>query len=277
MLKRTFILVWALAFSAGVATADFDIRQQNIDRDTTWKRGIYYIYGDLAIVNGATLTIEAGAEVRFDEVKGTGGYEDGAELVVRSGYLIAQGKPSMAVKFTSANGVKKMGDWGAIIVEQGSQYILDNAIIEYATNGLRLYNTTSNSASGSSVDGAIIRHCLNNGVYATQARANLYHLSAEYNGYAGVKTAGSCYVSASYCDLCSNGVYNFYNGWSNNVDATNCWWGTTSQEQIERSIYDKKDNATRGVVDYSPYLEAPWREAGGVATYSTGFIKSLFK
>ncbi|HUU56937.1 MAG TPA: hypothetical protein VMW93_06315 [bacterium] len=279
MLKKTAILCLALALSAGVAAARFDVYRGNITEDTTWKRsqGPYYIYGDLEIKNGATLTIEAGVEVRFDEVKGTGGYEDGAEIVVRNGYLIAQGKSGLPVKFTSANRVKKMGDWGAIIVEYGNQYILENAIIEYATNGLRLQSTTSNGASGSSANGTIIRHCLNNGVYADGACANLYHVSAEHNGYAGVKTSGNCSVAANYCDLSSNGVYNFYNGWSNNVDATNCWWGTTNTYLIDMRIYDKKDNSTRGVVDYTPYLEAPWRDAGGVANYSTGLIKSLFK
>ena len=278
MLKKTAILCLALALSAGVAAARFDVYRGNITEDTTWKRsqGPYYIYGDLEIKDGATLTIEAGVEVRFDEVKGTGGYEDGAEIVVRNGYLIAQGKSGLPVKFTSANRVKKMGDWGAIIVVEKSQYILNNAIIEYATNGLRFDHTSSSSASGSSADGTIIRHCLNNGVYATSARANLYHVSVEYNGYAGVKTLGSCYITANYCDF-DQDMYNFYNGSSNNVDATSCWWGTANTYLIDMRIYDKKDNSTRGVVDYTPYLEAPWRDAGGVAAYSTGLIKSLFR
>ena len=59
--------------------------------------------------------------------------------------------------------------------------------------------------------------------------------------------------------------------------STNCWWGTTNPTLIDGSIYDRKDNSTVGVVDYTPYLEGPWRDAGGVANYSTGLIKSLFK
>jgi hypothetical protein len=279
MLKKVAILSLAAALLAGAAWARFDVNRGNITEDTTWKRshGPYYIYGDV-IVDGATLTIEAGVEVRFDEVKGTGGYEDGAEIVVKNGgCIVAQGKSGMPVKFTSANSVKKMGDWGAIIVVGGSQYILNNAVIEYATNGLRFDSTTSNSASGSSADGTIIRHCLNNGIYAYNAYANLYHVSSEHNGYAGIKTAYNCNLSANYCDLASNGVYNFFNGSSRNVDATNCWWGETNTYFIEMRIYDKKDNSTKGVVDYTPYLEGPWRDAGGVSNYSTGLIKSLFK
>lgn len=279
MLKRIAILSLAAALLAGAAWARFDVNRGNITEDTTWKRshGPYYIYGDV-IVDGATLTIEAGVEVRFDEVKGTGGYEDGAEIVVRrGGCIVTQGKSGMPVKFTSANSVKKMGDWGAIIVEYGSQYILNNAIIEYGTNGLRLYRTTSASASGSSAAGTIIRYCLNNGIFAYSACANFYHVSADHNGYAGVKTLGNCSLSVNYCDLASNGQYNFYNGSSNNFDATNCWWGWANPQLIENSIYDRSDNSTRGVVDYTPYLEAPWRDAGGVSSYSTGLIKSVFR
>jgi hypothetical protein len=125
----------ALAISAGAAFAAVDVLAGNITTDTTWKRssGPAYIHGDVAILNGATLTIEAGVEVRFYEVKGTGGYEDGAELVVDKGTLVAEGKTGLPVKFTSANGVKKMGDWGAIVVKGGNQIILENAARSSAT------------------------------------------------------------------------------------------------------------------------------------------------
>ncbi len=278
MLRKSITIPLALALTAGAAFAAVDVRVGNIVTDTTWKRsgGPVYIHGDVYILNGATLTIEAGAEVRFYDVKGTGGYEDGAELVVRNGALVADGKTGLPVKFTSANGVKKMGDWGAIVVERSNQIILENAIIEFATNGLRLQNTTSLGSSRSSFDGTIIRYCLNNGVLASYSRAKFYHLSVEKNGYAGIKTLGSCYITANYCDFVQD-MYNFYNGSSNNVDATTCWWGSTQPNVINMRIYDYNDNRTKGEVDYDPYLTGPWREGGKVPNYSLGFLKTLFK
>ena len=221
MLRKAIVVPLALAISAGAAFAVVDFYSGNIKTDTTWKRtgGPVNIYGDVSIEDGATLTIEAGVEVRFFVVQGTGGYEDGAELVVRNGSLVAEGSTGLPVKFTSANGVKKMGDWGAVVVEGGNQIILKNAIIEYATNGLRLQNTSAIGSSRSSFDGTIIRYCLNNGVLASYSRAKFYHLSVEKNGYAGVKTLGSCYITANYCDF-DHDMYNFYNGSGNNVDAT---------------------------------------------------------
>lgn len=279
MLRKSITIPLALAISAGAAFALTVVQQGNINDDTTWKRGtVHYVHGDVAIENGATLTIEAGVEVRFYDVKGTGGYEDGAELVVDKGALVAEGKTGLPVKFTSANGVKKMGDWGAIVVKGGNQIILENAIIEYATNGLRLADVNSTGASRSTFDGTVIRYCLNNGVLADNSRAKFYHLTVEHNGFAGVKTLWNCHITANYCDLGNNdGEYDFYNGWSNNVDATTCWWGKADPGYINERIYDYHDNLTKGVVDYDPYLTGPWREGGKVPNYSLGFLKTFFK
>ncbi len=280
MFRKLIIIPLALAISAGAAFALTFVHEGNINDDTTWKRGtVHYVHGDVYILNGATLTIEAGVEVRFYDVKGTGGYEDGAELVVRRGALVADGKTGLPVKFTSANGVKKMGDWGAIVVEGSNQIILENAIIEFATNGLRLADVNSTGSSRSTFDGTVIRYCLNNGVLASDSRAKFYHLTVEKNGFAGVKAIGlRSYVNMNYCDLSNrDGMWNFYNGSSNNVDATNCWWGWTDPTYIKMSIYDYHDNRTKGEVDYTTFLTGPWREGGKVPNYSLGFLKTFFK
>ena len=272
----------AIIFGSAVAVAAFGrtgVRQADITNDTTWdlNGSPYYIYGDIYIRDGATLTIEAGVEVRFVEIHGDGGYEDGAELVVRNGTLISEGTTAMPVVFTSANQLKRRGDWGAIVVEGNNQYVLDGAVIEYAKNGLRLASTTPTSASRSSVSRAIIHWCSNNGVFANCSTANFYHISILENDNAGIKTAGPCAVSARYSDLYNNGMYNFYNGSGSNVDATEVWWGTTSPGLIELRIYDKQDNPSMGTVDYTPYLSGPWREQGNTSTYSLGLLKSLFQ
>jgi hypothetical protein len=275
---RKIIIFSTLALSAAATAARTTVHQGNIRNDTTWKRGtVHYVHGDISIIEGATLTIEAGVEVRFYEVKGTGGYEDGAELFVKNGSLVVEGSRAMPVKFTSANAVKKMGDWGAVIVRGSYQLILKNAVVEYATNGVRLDSTNAIGSSRSSFEGTVIRHCLHNGVLAYNSIADLYHISVENNGYAGVKTLWNCNVGINYSDIRGNGTYDFYNGSANNVDATNCWWGTTTPAVIEQTIYDRKDDPSKGEVDYTPYLTAPWREGGSVPNYSLGFVKSFFK
>jgi hypothetical protein len=273
------MLVAVAAWGAVAAEAMTAVRQTDISEDTTWglNGSPYYIYGDLYIVNGATLTVLAGVEVRFVEIHGEGGYEDGAELVVRNGALETRGTTGMPVLFTSANESKKKGDWGALVVENSNQCLLDGAVVEYAKNGLRLYYVTATGASRSSTEGTIIRWSRYNGVLAYYSTAHLYHITLEENDYAGIKTVGNCTVSARNSDLCHNGMYNFYNGAPGNVDAADCWWGTTSPGLIELRIYDKHDNPACGTVDYTPYLSAPWREGGNIPTYSLGFLKTTFR
>jgi len=278
MAKASIIIIIAGA-AAAAAWGGTDVRQADITKDTTWglSGSPYYIYGDITVRNGATLTIKAGVEVRFVEIHGDGGYEDGAEMVVRRGALVAVGTDGMPVVFTSANASKKKGDWGALIVEYGNQYILENAIIEYAKNGLRLFETTANGASSSSVAGTVIRYCLNNGVLAYRSHGDFYHLTVTANDYAGIRTLGPSNVCVRLCDLYDNGVYNFSNGSSANVDATDCWWGTTVPGLIELRIYDRHDNPAMGEVDYTPFLSGSWRDGGNVPTYSLGLVRSVFR
>jgi len=41
------------------------------------------------------------------------------------------------------------------------------------------------------------------------------------------------------------------------LNVTNNWWGTTSDSVIQQKIYDWFDDASRGIVTYSPYLTTP--------------------
>ena len=46
-------------------------------------------------------------------------------------------------------------------------------------------------------------------------------------------------------------------GQGTDVNARNCWWGTSSSAAIDTSIYDYFDNGTLGIVYYSPFLTSP--------------------
>ena len=41
------------------------------------------------------------------------------------------------------------------------------------------------------------------------------------------------------------------------LNATNNWWGTTNDANIQQKIFDWSDNASLGIVTYSPYLSMP--------------------
>jgi hypothetical protein len=75
----------------------------------------------------------------------------------------------------------------------------------------------------------------------------------------GIETNG--FESINYNNIYNNTPYDIYNAGGNDVNATNNWWNTTIDSQIQEKIYDWFDDATRGIVNYIPYLPTPETEA----------------
>lgn len=272
--KITFLILIPL-FPAWALTS---LPQQDIDEDTHWTRdgSPYVIYGDLVIRNGAVLSIDAGVEVRFAKVSGDGGYEDGAELVIRSGSLVASGRKGSPVIFTAHTANPEPGYWGGIISEN-NLFVLEHTDIRYAKNGLRLRDLSSLVSGETSTLYLEISNCSDSGILIDGGYANVYHATLRDNERAGIETkAGFCNVIVNWSDIYDNGLYNFENRSSNNVNATDCWWGTTVEALIEMRIYDKNDNPGVGEVDYTPYLSGSFKDVGSTPQYSWGTIKSLF-
>lgn len=105
-----------------------------MNENTVWtaQNSPYVITSDLTVNQNATLTIEAGAVIKF-----AGNYS----LLVK-GTLNATGSPSAPIIFTSNASSPSTGDWKGIkSYDINSFMIFDNARIEYATNGI--YNNNS--------------------------------------------------------------------------------------------------------------------------------------
>lgn len=83
----------------------------NISRDTELvKRETYLLLGSVFITDGATLTIEPGTVI-------IGDFKTNGTLIVTKGSkIIAEGKDTDPIVFTSNRNVKKEGDWGGIFI-----------------------------------------------------------------------------------------------------------------------------------------------------------------
>jgi parallel beta-helix repeat protein len=71
--------------------------------------------------------------------------------------------------------------------------------------------------------------------------------------------------------------YNFYNNQSNDVSAENNYWGTNDAAIIEESIFDKSDDPSKGMVDFSnfrssPAPGSPIPELPSIILFSTGLL-----
>ena len=104
----SLILLLAIANNAVAATPVSGI----IDSDTTWTLAgsPYIITGSVLVMEGATLTIDPGVEVRFD----------GSYRLQIEGQLIAIGTASNLIRFTSNLTPQQVGDWIGIIFTDSS-------------------------------------------------------------------------------------------------------------------------------------------------------------
>jgi hypothetical protein len=80
----------------------------DIDADTTWTADSCYVLSTLVFVNGATLTIEPGTEIR--------GLNGSALIIEKDAMLMAVGTADAPIVFTSNQPTPASGDWGGIVL-----------------------------------------------------------------------------------------------------------------------------------------------------------------
>lgn len=83
----------------------------NINEDTTLSKGeVYLLLGSVFVTPEVTLTIESGAVILGDYKT------NGSLTIARGAHILAKGKATDPVIFTSNRSVKKPGDWGGVII-----------------------------------------------------------------------------------------------------------------------------------------------------------------
>lgn len=83
----------------------------NITKDLTLiKRDIYLLVGDVFVTDSTTLTIEPGTVILGD-------FKTQGSLIISNGSkIMAEGKATDPIIFSSSRSVKKQGDWGGLFV-----------------------------------------------------------------------------------------------------------------------------------------------------------------
>ncbi|MCC6781354.1 MAG: hypothetical protein IT457_00815 [Planctomycetes bacterium] len=125
---------------AGAAQAQFVDVTTNIATSTTWSpaNGIYRLTGQIYVLPGATLTIQAGTIIASNTTPGLGG---GSLAVTKGAQIFVQGTDQQPVVMTSSSdratwvgGNPKTGTWRAAANEwgnltiMGAGYISENAV-----------------------------------------------------------------------------------------------------------------------------------------------------
>ncbi|MBN1657177.1 MAG: Ig-like domain-containing protein [Anaerolineae bacterium] len=187
----------------------------------------------IQVAEGATLTVEPGVEVQFDEY---------ASLIVL-GTLKAIGTEPRPILFTGT--VKEPGWWLFLVIEstslvrnQGS--VLRHVTVEYAQWNLMVQNATVHLSD------CTLRHASEVGLWASQAR-----------------------VVVEDCQIVDNGAYGVENSFGSLILAANNWWGDASGPYHELCNPSGTGEAIAdtdppGVV-FRPFLTGPGEEPAPVA------------
>jgi hypothetical protein len=168
-----------------------------ITMDTVWTLvdSPFVLFGNVTVLEGITLTIEPGVEVRF------GG---NFSLIVR-GRLIARGiltqELDRRIRFTSNRESPQTGDWGALYFNgAGQSSVLENCIIEYGRGGVMV------ERGNLTVQNAIVRFNSEHGVNVLNSSVcwvTISHTHIYSNNASGVYISGGN-VTVEYSTIESN-------------------------------------------------------------------------
>jgi nitrous oxidase accessory protein NosD len=183
------------SYNAGVGFVDY-LPMLNASKDTggetyqgpykagwvtgeeVWSAGDYVVSGRVVIQPGATLTIEAGATMRF-------GPRTGLEA---HGTLSIEGTSTSPVVATSQRTQPSAGDWNGIrLLGFGSDASsIQHLQIRYATTGLDMSGTSRNALSDIVVQGLSVRDVSFNGVVINDALVDMQNVSVLDVGQRGI-------------------------------------------------------------------------------------------
>lgn len=183
-----------------------------ITTDATWaaSNSPFVVSQSVVIVNGATLTIDPGVEVRFSP---------DLALVVSDGELFAWGTPSNTIRFTghAADSDVESNRWGYIRFETAAfDALYDSSgtytagcamvycIIEYA-GGTDTKGAVNTDGAAPFISRCIIRDNHRGGIYAV-CDTDFYVLDCAFsNNYANTKAAG-LYIQGSNSFVVGNSI-----------------------------------------------------------------------
>jgi hypothetical protein len=244
------IIISGLIAFSGIYATDVS---GNISSNTTWTlaNSPYIIAGNVNLVSGVTLTIEAGVTVKFDANK----------VLYIYGTLIAQGTSSSKITFTSNQSTPSAGDYIFKFFDSAvdasfdgdgnysSGSILEYCIIEY---GKGVYCDNSSPF----INYCTIRyHSTNPGINMAESSASTKKITNNEihdNSNGGMVISGNS--TSSYTTISNN---NIYNNWGKSGAGASISNAIFSNNTVRNNYASRDDNKS----DY-------YYEGGGVSANS---------
>ena len=244
--------------------------------DSILKKGTSYIVlEDLHVPVGINLTIEAGTNLQFFGSK--------SSLSI-GGSLTAQGTQADPIVFTSGRSTPAFLDWEGVSIETtASSVTIDQALIEYARNGISfngmgsisnsivqngdtgvninntspslIKNTIQNNQSGISITGNS-NPLINGGNTITGNRVGIAVQGPLPSSTTGVNPNPLVNGNNIYNNLPYNySASGFIDAANTTLDAKNNWWGSTDITTIQSTLNNISTDSPAIAID--PILQAP--------------------
>jgi predicted outer membrane repeat protein len=209
---------------------------------------IYAEYGELTINGNIITNNSAGLP------QGGGIYAEDSTLTIRGNAISSNsaewgGGGIYALRSTATISGNTICDNSA---EYGSGICAHNSRVTISGN------TICNNSAEWNDGGAVSLGQSSGGGQSSTGAIN--HNDITGNSGCGISIGVGCgQLTINNNNIHDNTPYDVYNGNEAGtiIDATSNWWGTTDEAAIQEHIYEWYDNASLGVVNYSPYFSQP--------------------
>lgn len=261
MIKRSLTAALLVVFSFAGASAE-TIVQGSIEKTQNWnpKNSPYVISGTVTVEKKGFLTLYPGTTVRFKE---------GARLLVK-GVLYSKGMPQNPVRFIPDDGTsfyegirfespyKNTIEWSIMIrggiISEGSNvsitnnYMLNSTGIQvlHLGNVLIKDNYFFNNTYGVYVDGKNVQYAVMNNTFNKN----------RFAVYVKDMPGGKAMIRNN--NFFQNQV-NLTNYSPSDIDCKENYWGAQESNQVERLIFDRKNNNKVGKAVYEPFAKAQFK------------------
>lgn len=197
----------------------------------------YKVIKDVVVDEGATLYIEPGVVIRFDQ---------NTSVIAKNGGIVARGTSKSPILFTSSGATPSAGDYlNAVRFEKKTEInsFFEYCIVEYATTAFDVYYGAPEISYCNITDSA------QNGVYCrNDAAPKIFYNTIGGNlGEGGIKCVGMSRPKINYNNFINNTVaIQVFS--TIQIDARHNWWGGSPPDK--GVIWG--DN-----INIKPWLEAP--------------------